>query len=122
MDLFYITLSVFVLSFFIFPLFFVTRPTGRGRKILLGIQIVFFVYWNAVCWGAFLLSSEGWAATLVDLLVHPRTSGPGGSISFPYFYVTPVYAAFIIIEVLVLWRAAKLRKRVPSEGELSRPT
>jgi hypothetical protein len=108
------TVLVFISSFFIFPFFFLARREGKARKLLLGVQIGLFVYWNFICWAAALLPG-------FEFSVHPSTSGPGGSISLSYWLVTPVYAAFIIIESLIIWRAAKRRKRASSEDRLSRP-
>jgi hypothetical protein len=109
------TVIVFISSFFIFPLFFLVRRDGKARKRLLGIQIGLFVYWNFICWAVVILPG-------FESSVRPSTSGPGGSISLSYWLVTPMYAAFIIIEYLILRRAAKRRKLASLEDGLSLPT
>jgi hypothetical protein len=100
-----ITFSVFILSFIIFPFFFLTRPIGTARKIIPALQVAFFAYWNVVFWGFLLLGG------LFKSLAVPRGSDPEGSVFMLYFYVTPIFVAFIISEMLIMRRNAKREKK-----------
>jgi len=108
------TVFTFISSFLIFPLFFLFRRGGKARKLLLGVQIGFFIYWNVICWGSFL--SPG--PSVFDSSLYPSTSDPEGSISLSYIFVTPVWAAFIVIELINVLRAARRKKQAPSEDNL----
>jgi hypothetical protein len=100
-----ITFFVFVASFFTFPFYFLARSGGNARRIWLGLQVAFFVYWNSVFFGSFLFGG------LLRSFAVPMNSDPEGSIFMFYFYVTPIYLAFIILELLSFWRNAKHRKK-----------
>lgn len=105
------TAFTFISSFLIFPLFFLFHKGGKARKLLLCVQIGFFVYWNVICWGSFLSPSP----SVFDSSLYPSTSDPEGSISLSYIFVTPVWAAFIVIELLNVLRAARRNKQARLE-------
>jgi hypothetical protein len=108
MDPYWVTLIIFIASFFIFFSFllapFLTMHQ-RARRTLLYIQLFCFAYWNLVFWGFFLLHS------IFESLAVPRGSDPEGSVFMFYFYITPVFAVFIIIELLIMRRNAKREKK-----------
>ncbi len=106
MESYLLTLFVFFSSFLVLPLFFLFSRAGKGRKILMGLQIAFFVYWNMVFWGSFLAGEVFYSYAV------PRGSGAGGSILWLYYYVTPLYIAFILIELIVIRRAAKRQRQL----------
>jgi len=89
------------------------RPTGRARKILLRLQLFFFAYWNIVFWAYYLRKpSEPYEPfTLIESLVVPEGSDPEGSFYSSYGLITLIFAAFIIIELLLLWRNARRKKK-----------
>jgi hypothetical protein len=70
------------------------------------MQVVFFVYWNAVFWG-FLLYPD-----LFRQLAVPESSDPEGSLYMGWMVFTPIFAGFIILELIGL-----LRKRGKSSKD-----
>jgi hypothetical protein len=114
MELYNITLIVFFGSFLIFPIFFLTYPRSKARKVLLGVQIVLFAYWNIVFWGNALNHIVFWGSALYhDVfgpLIVPENSDPEGSVFMLYLPVTLIYAVFVIVEYLILRRTARRMK------------
>ena len=95
-------------SFLAVPLFFLLRRSPKVRMRLLAFQIILFVYWNIICW----------VPELFEHSLYPSTSGPGGSLVHLYLAVTPVWMAFIIVELVIVSRTAKRNKQASKESGL----
>jgi hypothetical protein len=109
---------VFLGSFAFFIFFLVAphltkRPTGRARKVLLALQLFCFAYWQIVFW--LYISrrpSKPWERPkLIEPLAVPESSDPEGSLFMIYGPITLIFAAFIIIELLLQYRNARLKMR-----------
>lgn len=121
MGLYLITLCIFFASFLGFFLFLIMFflpmwPMEKVRKILLGLQLVCFAYWNIVFWAYLLYVGHRQPApfqesAFIEYLAVPGGSGQGGSIFMGYWIFTPIFAAFVIIELLIMRRTAKHKKK-----------
>jgi hypothetical protein len=118
LDPYWITIFVFFGSFFFFISFLIApyltlRPLEKARKVLFDLQLFCFAYWNIVFWVYRIRSpSEPWEQpTLIESLVVPEGSDPEGSIYMIYPQMTLIFAAFIIIGLLLLHRTARRKKK-----------
>ncbi len=92
MGAYFFTLLVFLLSFILPIIFSVFTKKRQSRKILFWVQVIFFVYWNVVCWGCLLFG------VLPRELAVPKGSAPEGSVFMLYWYLTPVFAFLLFLE------------------------